>query len=91
MLGRGFYSIENKILPGIYVKGNFNQNRQTDDSIKIYAIKHGSDIELALTFPYIFNCTNDGDGNVTLSSTYGFSLLTTHDGEGNVSMEVKSK
>lgn len=90
MLGRGLFSNTNKTLPGIYVKCNFTQS-EYEDSIKLYAIKDGSNITLKLTNPFYFVSTDDGQGNVTLSATYGFSLLTEHDGEGNVSMEVKSK
>lgn len=90
MLGRGLYSKKDRVLPGIYVRGNFTQS-QTIEKIRIFTIKSGSNITLKLTYPFIFRCTNDGEGNVTLSSTYGFSLLTNNDGEGNVSMEVKSK
>ena len=90
MLGRGLYSIPNKILPGIYVRGNFKESERKD-SIKLYASGRNGDVTVTLTHPYRLKCTDDGNGNVTVSATDGFSLSVNDDGEGNVSMEVYSK
>ena len=89
MLGRGTYSVPNKILPGIYVKCNFKEPI-LGNSIKLYAISDGDNITLKLTTPFVFNYTHDGKGNVLLSNTHDYTLYTINDGVGNITMEVKS-
>ena len=91
MLGRGTFLTTDKVLPGIYVRCNFNKSSGRASSIKLYALKDGDSIQLKLTNPYRFTYEDDENGTISISSNYGYSLYAIDDGEGTITIGVNAK